>query len=98
MTSASGHKRSQHLIEGEAYRRIMSRELPGTVDEFALRPLTWFRQTHPDAPLITPEMIENQCRETWRRRHELIRGELIGEAFTENRTAASAVQVWQRPK
>jgi hypothetical protein len=74
MTGIPGHKRSLHLIEGEAYRRVMSGELPGTLSEFALQLLKWFQRTHPDASSTTPEMIENQIRETWQRRHELIRG------------------------
>jgi hypothetical protein len=74
MTGALGHKRSHHLIEAEAYRRVMSGELPSTLSEFALELLNWFRQTHPDASSITVEMIENQIHETWYRRHELIRG------------------------
>jgi hypothetical protein len=74
MTGNPGHKRSQHLIEEEAYRRIMSGELPGTLSEFVLQLSNWFRQTYPDASSIIPEMIENQIRETWHRRHELIRG------------------------
>jgi hypothetical protein len=75
MTSAPGHKRSRHLIEAEAYRRVMSGELPQTLGEFAHQVLDWFRQTHADASPITLETIENQIRETWHRRHELIRGE-----------------------
>jgi uncharacterized membrane-anchored protein len=74
MTSAPGHKLSQHLIEQEAYRRIMSGELPQTLGELARQLMDWFRQTHPGASPITLEMIENQIRETWHRRHELIRG------------------------
>ena len=74
MTSVPSHKRSQHLIEAEAYRRVMTGELPGTLGEFSLQLLNWFRQTHPDASPIKLEMVENQIRETWHRRHELIRG------------------------
>jgi hypothetical protein len=74
MTGNPGHKRSQHLIEEEAYRRVMSGELPGTLSEFVLQLSNWFRQTYPDASSITQVMIEDQIRETWHRRHELIRG------------------------
>jgi hypothetical protein len=35
MNGTSGHKISQHLIEGEAYRRIMSGETPETLSDFA---------------------------------------------------------------
>jgi hypothetical protein len=74
MTSAPGHKRSRQLIEQEAYRRVMSGELPGTLGEFAVQLADWLRQTHPGASPITVDMVENEIRETWHRRHELIRG------------------------
>jgi hypothetical protein len=74
MKGIPGHKRSHHLVEAEAYRRVMSGELPGTLSEFALQLFNWFRQTYPGASSITPEMIEDQIRDTWHRRHELIRG------------------------
>jgi hypothetical protein len=71
---APGHKRSQHLIAGEAYRRVMSGELPGTLSEFASQLLYWFRRAHPEASPMTSAMVEDQIRETWHRRHDLIRG------------------------
>lgn len=74
MAIGPGHKRSQHLIESEAYRRIMSGAAPATLDEFAQQLLDWLRETYPDAAPIALEMVENQIRETWHRRHELIRG------------------------
>ncbi|MEX1082753.1 MAG: hypothetical protein WEC82_00390 [Xanthobacteraceae bacterium] len=74
MASASGHKTSQHLIEAEAYRRIMAGELPESFDEFAGQLLAWLQQTHPGASPITQNIIEDQIREIWHRRHELIRG------------------------
>jgi hypothetical protein len=52
----------------------MSGELPETLGEFARQLLDWFRQIHPGASPITLEKIENQIRETWHHRHELIRG------------------------
>ena len=49
MNSTPGHKASQHLIEGEAYRRIMSGETPQTLSDFAKQLLDWFRQTYSTA-------------------------------------------------
>lgn len=74
MTSAPGHKESHHLIEGEAYRRIMSGQAPETFAEFAQQLLDWLRETHPGAAPTTLIDVENQIRETWHRRHEMIRG------------------------
>jgi hypothetical protein len=74
MNSIPGHKTSQHLIEGEAYRRIMSGEAPQTLAAFAQQLLDWFRETHPTASPLTLNAVEDQIRETWHRRHELIRG------------------------
>jgi hypothetical protein len=74
MSGAPGHDTSFHLIEGEAYRRIMSGEAPQTLSEFAQQLLDWFRNSYPHASPTTFHMVEDQIRETWHRRHELIRG------------------------
>ena len=74
MTGPPGHKTPQHLIEGEAYRRIMSGEAPERLDEFAQKLLDWYREAHPTAPPMTLNAVEDQIRETWHRRHDLIRG------------------------
>ena len=74
MTISPGHKRSQHLIEAEAYRRIMSGEAPATLNEFAQQLLDWLRQSYPEASPITLATVENAIRDTWHRRHELIQG------------------------
>ncbi len=74
MTHAQGHRTSRQLVEGEAYRRIMSGELPETLDEFARQLLDWVRETHPGAAPMTLNTVEDQIRETWHRRHEMIRG------------------------
>jgi hypothetical protein len=71
---APGHKRSQHLIEGEAYRRIMSGDAPTTLGEFAQQLLDWLRETYPHASPVSLDTVENYIRETWHRRHEMIRG------------------------
>jgi hypothetical protein len=74
MHSTPGHKTSQHLIEGEAYRRIMAGEAPETLAAFARQLSDWFTETYPTASPLTPTAVEDQIRETWHRRHELIRG------------------------
>ena len=74
MTISRGHKRSQHLVEAEAYRRIMAGDAPATLNEFAQQLLNWLRQSYPDASPETLETVEVAVRETWHRRHELIRG------------------------
>lgn len=74
MTDAPGHRASQHLVEREAYRRIMSGSAPETLDDFAQQLLDWLREAHPGATPMTLNAVENQIRETWHRRHELIRG------------------------
>jgi hypothetical protein len=70
-TTSPGHKRSQHLIEAEAYRRITAGDAPATLNEFAQQLLDWLRQSYPDA---SPTTVEAAIRETWHRRHELIQG------------------------
>jgi len=74
MTTSPGHKRTLHLIEAEAYRRIMAGEASATLDEFAQQLLDWLRQSYPEAPPVTLATVENEIRETWHRRHDMIRG------------------------
>jgi hypothetical protein len=74
MSADPGHKSSQHLVEGEAYRRIMSGEMPATCDEFARQLLEWFTTTYPGASPVTLEILESWISPTWHRRHEMIRG------------------------
>lgn len=74
MTISPGHKRSQHLVGAEAYRRIMAGDTPATLNEFAQQLLGWLRQSYPDASPATLATVENAIRETWHRRHELIQG------------------------
>jgi hypothetical protein len=64
MTPILGHKASQRLIEYEAYRRIMSGELPATLDDFARELLDWFQKTYPGGSPITLKDVENDIPET----------------------------------
>ena len=72
--NAPGHKQSQHLIEAEAYRRIMAGEAPATLAEFAQQLAVWLKASYPDASAGALAVIEDQIRDTWHRRHEMIRG------------------------
>ncbi len=74
MTTAPGHKSSQHLVEAEAYRRILRGEASATLDELARQLLLWLKDTYPGAAPATPHAVENWIRDTWHRRHELIHG------------------------
>ena len=74
MTHTPGREASLQMIEGEAYDRIMSGMAPDTLDQFAVQLLAWFRESRPAAAPLTERDVENQIRETWQRRHDLIRG------------------------
>lgn len=63
----------QRQIEREAYRRITAGEAPETLGELTERILSWFLETHPGHP-VTSKIVEDQIRDTWHRRHELIHG------------------------
>jgi hypothetical protein len=74
MATSPGRKRSQQLIEAEAYRRIMSGEMPASLVEFAQQLLEWLRKSYPEAAPTTLAAVENDIRETWHRRHDMIHG------------------------
>ena len=74
MTGVPGHRKGEHLIEHEAYRRIMAGEAPQSLDLFARQLLDWFHATYPEAAPTTLDQVESDIRETWHRRHALIRG------------------------
>jgi hypothetical protein len=63
----------QRQIEREAYRRITAGDAPKTLGELAEQILNWCRETHPGSP-ATLKIVEDQIRDTWHRRHELIHG------------------------
>jgi hypothetical protein len=69
-----GHRTTLDLVDGEAYRQIMSGMAPDTLEQFALQLLDWLHQNYPDAAPVTLHDVENQIRETWHSRHDLIRG------------------------
>jgi hypothetical protein len=45
-----------------------------TLAEFARQLSDWLHEAHPGAALMTQHSIENEIRETWHRRHDMIRG------------------------
>jgi len=47
---------------------------PETLVEFAQQLLEWLREAYPDAAPMTLNTVEDQIRETWHRRHDMIRG------------------------
>ncbi len=69
-----GRRTSVRLIEAEAFRRIMSGAAPEMLDDFARQLSDWFRETYPAAPPPTPHAIEEQIRDMWHHRHDMIRG------------------------
>ena len=75
MLSNTDHRAWQHLIESEAYRRILSGQAPESFSEFVAQLLDWFTETHPNSSQVTLSAVEESIRATWQRRHELIRGE-----------------------
>ncbi len=74
MPATPGHTRSLKLIEAEAYRRIMAGEAPATLEDFAQQLLNWFGQSYPGAVPVMLAAVENQIRDTWHRRHDMIQG------------------------
>ncbi len=62
-----GHRRSQRLIDSEAYRQIIAGEAPATLAAFAQQLLDWLRASYPNATPISLATVEKQIRETWHR-------------------------------
>ncbi len=74
MKGSPGHRKSERLVEAEAYRRIMSGAAPEMLAEFSRQLSDWFRESYPMALPMTPDAVERDIREIWHRRHEMIRG------------------------
>ena len=64
----------QRQLEREAYRRIMGGEAPETLGELTRQIQSWLHDTNPGRETVTSKEVEDQIRDTWHRRHELIRG------------------------
>jgi hypothetical protein len=52
----------------------MAGEAPANLGEFAQQLLNWLRQLYPETSPTTLTAVENQIRETWHRRHDMIQG------------------------
>ncbi len=74
MKGSPGHRMSERLVEAEAYRRIMSGAAPEMLADFARQLSDWFRESYPAARPMTPDAVENDIRDIWQRRHDMIRG------------------------
>ena len=62
-----GLKRAQHLIEGEAFRRIMSGQIPETLDEFARELMVWLKEAYPTASAMPLARMERRLQDIWKR-------------------------------
>jgi hypothetical protein len=67
---------AQRILQEEAYRRIMTGDMPETLSEFAARLSVWLKEAYPAAPLISESLVEDAIRGTWHRRHQMIGSEL----------------------
>jgi len=74
MSIPAGHRTALRLIEAEAYRRIMAGDAPATLDAFAQQLLDWLGQSHPECSPVTLTNVENQIRDTWHHRHDMVQG------------------------
>ncbi len=70
-----GRRTARHLIEAEAYRRVLAGDVPATLSEFTEQLCAWLQAEHP-TPSITPSQVEEAIRDTWHRRHDIIGSEL----------------------
>ncbi len=71
-----GRRTARHLIEAEAYRRVLAGNLPSTLPEFAEQLTAWLRATYPTASTLSSSEAEDAIQETWHRRHDIIGSEL----------------------
>ena len=71
--TAPSRRMARRILQEEAYRRIMTGDMPETLSEFAARLAAWFKEAYPTAPELS---VEDAIRDTWHRRHEMIGSEL----------------------
>jgi len=74
--AASSRRMARRILQEEAYRRIMTGDMPETLSEFAARLSAWLRDAHPTAAPMPEPLVEDAIRDTWHRRHEMIGSEL----------------------
>jgi hypothetical protein len=73
---APSRRMAQRILQEEAYRRIMTGDMPETLSEFAARLSVWLKEAYPAAPLIPEALVEDAIRSTWHRRRQMIGSEL----------------------
>ena len=71
-----GRRMARRILQEEAYRRIMTGDIPETLSEFAARLAAWFKEAYPTAPIIPERSVEGAIRDTWNSRHGMIGSEL----------------------
>ena len=71
-----GRRMARRILEGEAYRRIMTGNAPETLSAFAAQLSAWFKDAYPTGPAAPVSFVEGAIRDTWHRRHEVIGSEL----------------------
>ena len=71
-----GRRMARRILQEEAYRRIMTGDMPETLSQFAARLSAWLRDAYPTAAPMPEPLVEEAIRDTWHRRHEMIGSEL----------------------
>jgi hypothetical protein len=74
--AAPSRRTAGRILQEEAYRRIMTGDMPETLSEFAARLAAWFKEAYPTAPILPELSVEDAIRDMWHRRHEMIGSEL----------------------
>lgn len=75
-SESTGKRRAQRILQEEAYRRIMTGDMPETLSEFAAQLSVWLKEAYPAAPLVSESLVADAIRSTWHRRHQMIGSEL----------------------
>ena len=73
---APSRRMARRILQEEAYRRIMTGDMPERLSEFVARLSAWLRDAYPTAAPMPEPLVEDAIRDTWHRRHEMIGSEL----------------------
>ena len=74
--AAPSRRMARRILQEEAYRRIMTGDMPERLSEFVARLSAWLRDAYPTAAPMPEPLVEDAIRDTWHRRHEMIGSEL----------------------
>jgi hypothetical protein len=74
--AAPSRRMARRILREEAYRRIMSGDMPETLSEFAARLSAWHMDAYPTGAPMPELLVEDAIRDIWHRRHEMIGSEL----------------------